>query len=628
MKKLLILFTLILLFAACQKEVVIKKPVESKKVEVTVKKENEVFKMTKPFININHMSKIVSLAFSNDNKYLISGSLDNTVKIWSINSGSLIKTIYTKDYSKLNLLDEKNIKFDKNEVINNDDIKSFLPDITNLSIAIKSDKYIAVGYQNGVIKIFDIKTKRENRVFNLKQEIKVKNIILNDKEKYEISKIIDFYKFNELLKSSEFYLVTFNNNEWVKIDKDGYFVSSQNGIRYINILTSYMNPVSVIPYYYKFYKIELFNKSMIFSDQFLDNRNDWSIDVNKSELAKFEIKNKKFIFHHLSNRGSYRNVKFIDTQKDFRADIALKHISGSDTFGYGITWGDGEDRYTFLIANKYFLVGFYDKYSKWNKMYGWEGSDYINNSVNVLSIEKSGNFVNLMINGVLVYRFYSVKEYLESIGFIVNANQIIEYDYIKLIQTEDYNYPPFEKNFFEKFNDNSNGWVIKNDEVANTEIKNGHYVFEYKKDNDTYISWIANNGIQEQNFTLEVDATSISGDEKSAYGLMWGEDTNPYVFVVAKDGYFVYGKYVNREWKLITRWIKNKYIKTDGSPNHLKVQKIGNRVVLSVNSHILTESTTYTMDSNKIGFILSGEQKVLFDNLKLSKENNDSTSNK
>jgi WD40 repeat protein len=45
---------------------------------------------------VGHEKPIMSIAFSNDGKYIVSGSLDNMIKLWEISSGNCMYTFYNK----------------------------------------------------------------------------------------------------------------------------------------------------------------------------------------------------------------------------------------------------------------------------------------------------------------------------------------------------------------------------------------------------------------------------------------------------------------------------------------------------------------------------------------------------
>src|SRR5512138_610247 len=52
---------------------------------------------TEVFIQLGHASTITSVVMTKDNRYIISGSLDKTIKIWDVSNNTLIKTLSGHD---------------------------------------------------------------------------------------------------------------------------------------------------------------------------------------------------------------------------------------------------------------------------------------------------------------------------------------------------------------------------------------------------------------------------------------------------------------------------------------------------------------------------------------------------
>ncbi|EDZ62069.1 WD-40 repeat protein containing caspase catalytic domain [Sulfurimonas gotlandica GD1] len=66
--------------------------VTKKDVEITYRDPN--FKITKPFLSLGHADSVRSNAITPDGMYLVTGGNDATIKIWNIQSGAEIKTLY------------------------------------------------------------------------------------------------------------------------------------------------------------------------------------------------------------------------------------------------------------------------------------------------------------------------------------------------------------------------------------------------------------------------------------------------------------------------------------------------------------------------------------------------------
>jgi len=91
MKKLvsLVILFVIILFSGCVQNSGTIKVKNTSKVINKVDAIN-INQIGKPFLNVGHTKSVNSIAIQGD--YIVSGSLDKTIKLWSIKSGRLIKT--------------------------------------------------------------------------------------------------------------------------------------------------------------------------------------------------------------------------------------------------------------------------------------------------------------------------------------------------------------------------------------------------------------------------------------------------------------------------------------------------------------------------------------------------------
>ncbi|MDX4061090.1 caspase family protein [Aliarcobacter skirrowii] len=107
--------------------------------------------------NINgHNKDVNSIAISSDNKYIVSGSHDATVKLWEINSGKLLKTFTGHNLGVL-------------------------------SVAISSDnKYIVSGSLDNRIKLWEINSGKLLKTFTGHKSI-VKSVAISSDSKYIVS---------------------------------------------------------------------------------------------------------------------------------------------------------------------------------------------------------------------------------------------------------------------------------------------------------------------------------------------------------------------------------------------------------------------------------------------------------
>jgi hypothetical protein len=143
---------------------------------------------------------------------------------------------------------------------------------------------------------------------------------------------------------------------------------------------------------------------ILFEEHFLDNKNNWLIEETKG--YKFEINQGKYILES-KNGGAWLSTRPVplDQKADFKIDLAVHKISGTDEYGYGLVWGgkDLNNYYVFLIWGK----GSYSfqKFSNGTQTRIFEAvGPMVNkfNSANKLSLKKTENSLEFFINDRLV----------------------------------------------------------------------------------------------------------------------------------------------------------------------------------------------------------------------------------
>jgi WD40 repeat protein len=205
----------------------------------------------KPFLmEKGHTSSASSIAISPDGKYIVSGSGDNTIKIWDFKTAKCLNTLeeHTRNIHSIAISpDGKYIvsgSFDNTIKIWDFKTAKCLNTLEGhtswvISIAISLDgKYIVSGSSDNTIKIWDFKTGLCLKTLEGHEEEKeVNSIAISPDGKYIVSgsesydstiRIWDFKTFE--------YIYTIDNSYQISIDKNGYFTGSDEAIeKYLRV---------------------------------------------------------------------------------------------------------------------------------------------------------------------------------------------------------------------------------------------------------------------------------------------------------------------------------------------------------------------------------------------------------
>ena len=166
---------------------------ESNELDSTLEKKSTF----KPFLKEKGHSHIVeSVVISPDNKYIVSGSCDNTIKIWDFKTKECLKTLEDSCY------------------------------VNSLALS-HNGKYIVSGNEDNTIKVWDFFTGKCLKIIK-GHFYSVTSVIISPDGQYIILdkngrvKIWDFYSGD--------YLCTIDTIYDVSIDKNGYFLGNNENV--------------------------------------------------------------------------------------------------------------------------------------------------------------------------------------------------------------------------------------------------------------------------------------------------------------------------------------------------------------------------------------------------------------
>ncbi|HBR21357.1 MAG TPA: hypothetical protein DD713_02110 [Nitrospiraceae bacterium] len=204
----------------------------------------ETGKESKTFLG--HTDKIHSVVFSSDGKYALSGSRDKTLKLWDISSGQEIRTFRGHKYHVNSVAfspDSRQVLSGSGDntiklwdVETGKEVRTW-QDISVSSIAFSPDGRFALsgGFDNNP-KLWDIVTGKRVAIFQ-GHKLTVYSVVYSSDGKRAITGSGDgtarIWNLDTGKEIAQF--IGFTDGEWIVITPEGYYNSSLNGHKYLNI---------------------------------------------------------------------------------------------------------------------------------------------------------------------------------------------------------------------------------------------------------------------------------------------------------------------------------------------------------------------------------------------------------
>ena len=169
----------------------------------------------------------------------------------------------------------------------------------------------------------------------------------------------------------------------------------------------------------------------------------------------------------------------------------------------------------------------------------------------------------------------------------------------------------------ELFDDNENNWKISDDEHAKTSLSNGKFIFQHKKEDNSYFSWNHFDLSDDEPFTIETTLKHKAGQTNFAYGLIWGiiDVKNFFTFNISETGYYRISRNKDSSWTDYVGWTHSNYINTNGESNELSIKKIDNKLKFYINDNFVNQIDFEEFFANGIGFVIWGQQTIEIEDL-------------
>lgn len=365
---------------------------------------------------------------------------------------------------------------------------------------------------------------------------------------------------------------------------------------------------------------------LIFSDDFNDNKNNWSDD--KNTYADFSFYGGKYYLEHKVNEKGYLSHidKYFDTTKDFEIETKIQHVTGDTNFPHGFLWGKKDTNYFqfLLTATGYYKISRIVN-NKSEDIVKWVKSDAVHKgagSSNIVRILKEGDYYKFYVNDIYVTKIDFEPFYGSQIGYGVYYKQKIAVDYLKIKNITKSNNTiltnrTLQLPLYDNFTNDSNNWGLENVNDYSVDMNNGQLILHRKNKGGIFISKNVDINTS-KDFIIETAIHQKSATSNSFYGFTFGRENsaNEFTFLLSGNGSYKYRKFDNDVYKEIIPLTYSEAIrKGDNQQNKIKIVKSGGLLRFYINNQYVNETSFENFFGNKIGYTIYYDSKIAVDYL-------------
>lgn len=168
----------------------------------------------------------------------------------------------------------------------------------------------------------------------------------------------------------------------------------------------------------------------------------------------------------------------------------------------------------------------------------------------------------------------------------------------------------------ENFSANKEHWELKGNDNSSVISSDGKVSFYINNDlNNIRYNYITLD--QKSSYSIESIIQKKSGKRNEGYGIIFGfkDWDNYYQFLISEYGsYIILGKFEGVNIK-ICEWTKSSAINTGNKRNLLKVMKIDDKFIFSINGEVVESTESKDLRGNNIGIIAGGKGEYALENI-------------
>tara|TARA_Y100000588_G_C14237514_1_gene917990 strand:- start:33 stop:2399 length:2367 start_codon:yes stop_codon:yes gene_type:complete len=175
------------------------------------------------------------------------------------------------------------------------------------------------------------------------------------------------------------------------------------------------------------------------------------------------------------------------------------------------------------------------------------------------------------------------------------------------------------------FNELINSGRFSSDGLDLTLLKDNKVELMYTKkgDDDTHLANGISNPINlEGDYSIEFDVEKIEGVNNEiafSLGYNWKSFDDFFSFSISGDGHYRMDRRIEGIDFKISGWKKTSYIKKYNSKNNLKLLKLGNKMIFSINGGMVKKIDAFDLSSNNVVFLAPDSKKLKINSIEVKK---------
>lgn len=382
------------------------------------------------------------------------------------------------------------------------------------------------------------------------------------------------------------------------------------------------------------------NSGWIVNENFSNNDNNWFTD--STALDEFEIKDNRYIITHKKETSTSISQSFsLDEIHDYKIESVINNFTGQTNNAFGLALGmDGKKGLFFLATNDGHFRIDEETETGLTMIKDFTFSNAIRAADKNINLGKENKFTLIKLKDTWSFRINDREVYTckarpfngKKFGFYIPPKSSLFINSFKIYDwtlAEKFPDQPKEviytNTFYDDFQKKKYEWEETDDADTKSTFLFLDYRIQRKKSDGFFMPCLKMLASNKIDFRIELSASHTDGAMDQPYGMCFSGNNvdNAFVFMIANDGTFAIGKFVDGKYVGIKDWTETDAIhKNNYATNALLVEKIKGVCKFYINKklvHTLTPDSFFDKLESRFGPYVEGKQTVAFTSMSVDK---------